>query len=164
MKRYFYALMVAVFATMSLVVTGCSKDDDLNGGSGTFTINGQKYTVQNIMTWDGYWDDGYGTFTVSLLDKDKNVCGYEFEFESSSEPKVGDNFANMSLTMTAMDVGGASILTKFSYVSGSATAQSFGKGTMTVKFSELEMTGKDPLTKETFTYVFNGTATVDFAR
>ena len=28
MKKYFYALMVAVFATMSLAVTGCSKDDD----------------------------------------------------------------------------------------------------------------------------------------
>lgn len=32
MKKYFYALMVAVFATMSLAVTGCSKDDDGDTG------------------------------------------------------------------------------------------------------------------------------------
>ena len=41
MKRYFYALVVAVFATMSLAVTGCSKNDDGEGDKGgtTFSYN-----------------------------------------------------------------------------------------------------------------------------
>lgn len=51
MRKYFYVLMVAVFATMSLAVTGCSKDDnDLEGGNlvGTWKVDGMSLGNQYL--------------------------------------------------------------------------------------------------------------------
>lgn len=164
MTRYFKLLMVALFATMSFALTGCGDDDDEpdvpTTGSG-LTINGVKYKANPIMDWDGSWAEG--TFTVSVLDKENNACGYMFEFTpSGATVKEGDDFAKMNLSMTVMDVSDASMST-LDYKSGSVVAKSFGKNTMTVEFSNLRMEG-ETIMGGTASYTFNGTATVNFEK
>ena len=111
------------------------------------------------MSWDGSWDEG--TFTVSMLDKDNNACGYTFDFSSSGATvKEGDNFTNMSLPMTVMDVSDTS-MSSLDDVSGSAIAESFVKNTMTVEFNNLKMSGST-LMGGTAANAFNGTAIVQF--
>lgn len=160
MTKLIKLFYVALFATMSLALTSCGDDDEPTTGS-SLTINGVNYKANPVMWWDGSWQEG--TFTVSVLDKDNNACGYTFDFTpSGATVKEGDNFANMSLTMTVMDVSEASMST-LDYVSGSVIAKSFGKNTMTVEFNNLKMSG------ETFmggsaSYIFNGTATVNFEK
>ncbi|MCM1220719.1 MAG: hypothetical protein NC301_02855 [Bacteroides sp.] len=166
MKKYLHLLFVALFATMSFALTSCGDDDDDDEPNdpttnSTLTINGVKYKANPIMSWDGSWDEG--TFTVSVLDKDNNACGYTFDFTpSGATVKEGDNFANMSLTMTVMDVSDASMST-LNYVEGSVIAKSFGKNTMTVEFKNLKMSGSI-IMGGTASYTFNGTATVDFEK
>ena len=162
--QYLYFLFVALFATMSFALTSCGDDDDEPNdpttGSG-LTINGVKYKANPIMDWDGSWEEG--TFTVSVLDKDNNACGYMFDFTpNGATVKEGDNFANMSLTMMVMDVSDASMST-LDYVSGTVIAKSFGKSTMTVEFNNLKMEGKT-IMGGTASYTFNGTATVNFEK
>ncbi len=162
MKKYLTLLYVALFATMSLALTGCGDDDDEPNAPTTnssLTINGVKYKANPVMSWDGSWEEG--TFTVSVLDKDNNACGYTFDFTpSGATVKEGDNFADMSLTMTVMDVSDASMST-LDYVSGKAIAKSFGKNTMKVEFDNLKMSGSTIIGGNA-TYTFNGTATVNF--
>lgn len=162
MSKYFKLLFVALFAAMSMSLMSCGDDDDEPGGSsGSLTINGVKYRENPAMLWNGSWEEG--TFTVSVLDKDNNFCAYSFDFEPEEETvKVGDDFAEMSLTMLVMDVTEASMCT-FDYVSGSVVAKSFGKDTMTVEFKNLKMEG-ETLMGEEASYVFNGTATVTFRK
>lgn len=168
MKKYLYFLFVALFATMSFALTSCGDDDDEPNDPTTkssLTINGVKYKANPVMSWDGSWNengDNAGTFTVSVLDNDNNACGYMFDFISSTQPKVGDDFATMDLTMTVMDVSDASMPT-LDYKSGSAKVKSFGKNTMTVEFSNLKMEGSTYMGGEA-TYTFNGTATVNFEK
>lgn len=168
MKKYLYFLFVALFATMSFALTSCGDDDDEPNdptNESGLTINGVKYKANPVMSWDGAWNeegDNAGTFTVSVLDKDNNACGYMFDFVSSSQPKVGDNFATMSLTMTVMDVSDASMST-LDYKSGSVVVKSFGKSTMTVEFSNLKMEGRT-IMGGSASYTFNGTATVHFEK
>lgn len=164
MKKYLNFLFVALFTTISFSLTSCGDDDDEpddpTTGNG-LTINGVKYKANPIMDWDGSWAEG--TFTVSVLDKENNACGYMFEFTpSGATVKEGDNFANMSLTMTVMDVSDASMST-LDYESGSVVAKSFGKNTMTVEFSNLKMEGRTILGGNA-SYTFNGTATVKFEK
>ena len=165
MKKYLYLLFVALFATMSVALTSCGDDDDDPANPSTnssLTINGVKYRANNVVTWDGSWDEG--TFTVSVLDSDDNVCGYTFEFTpQGSSVKVGDNFADMSLKLFVMDVSDASMST-LNYVSGSVVAKSFGKDTMTVEIQNLKMSGRTLMGNDTATYIFNGTATVPFEK
>lgn len=52
MKKYFYALVVAVFATMSLAVTGCSKDDD-GEGYGKSAIGDYYFITDNVKYYYG---------------------------------------------------------------------------------------------------------------
>ena len=168
MKKYLYFLFVALFATMSFALTSCGDDDDEPNDPTTkssLTINGVKYKANPVMSWDGSWNENgvnAGTFTVSVLDNDNNACGYMFDFISSTQPKVGDDFATMDLTMTVMDVSDASMST-LDYKSGSAKVKSFGKNTMTVEFSNLKMEGSTYMGGEA-TYTFNGTATVNFEK
>ena len=168
MKKYLYFLFVALFATMSFALTSCGDDDDEPNDPTTkssLTINGVKYKANPVMSWDGSWNengDNAGTFTVSVLDNDNNACGYMFDFISSTQPKVGDDFATIDLTMTVMDVSDASMST-LDYKSGSAKVKSFGKNTMTVEFSNLKMEGSTYMGGEA-TYTFNGTATVNFEK
>lgn len=170
MKKYFRLLIVALFATLPLVLTSCGSDDEPDGSDGSngggngwsLTINGESYKANPKMSWDGSWNEG--KFTVSVLDKDKNVCGYTFEFTpTGSTVKEGDDFAEMSLTMTVMDVSDASMST-LDYESGSVIAKSFGSDTMTVEFKDLTMSGKIMFTGERVSYTFNGTATVNFEK
>ena len=74
MKRYFYALVVAVFATMSLAVTGCSKDDDGEGDKGgtTFSYNDKTMYLRP-----------YGSVDVSLA---KDMMQLNFGLYESASP------------------------------------------------------------------------------
>lgn len=53
MKKYFYFLFVALFATMSFALTSCGDDDDEPNdpttGKMELTIDGQKYAFGNPM-------------------------------------------------------------------------------------------------------------------
>lgn len=53
MKKYFYFLFVALFATMSFALTSCGDDDDEPNdpttGKMELTINGKKYAFTNAM-------------------------------------------------------------------------------------------------------------------
>lgn len=164
MKKYLNFLFVALFTTISFSLTSCGDDDDEpdvpTTGNG-LTINGVKYKANPIMDWDGSWAEG--TFTVSVLDKENNACGYMFEFTpSGATVKEGDDFAKMNLSMTVMDVSDASMST-LDYNSGSVVAKSFGKNTMTVEFSNLKMEG-ETIMGGNASYTFNGTATVNFEK
>lgn len=164
MAKYLKLFMVALFATLTFSLTSCGDDDEPNASTtGTsLTINGVKYKANPIMSWDGSWEEG--TFTVSVLDKDNNACGYIFDFTpNGTTVEEGDNFANMSLTMTVWDVSDASMST-LDYVSGSAIAKSFSKNSMTVEFNNLKMSGRTIMGGNTATYTFNGIATVNFEK
>lgn len=139
-------------------------DDNETSDSDTncIIINGENYRFNPIMYWDGYWADGEGTFTVSVLDNRNNACGYMFYFISASRPKIGDNFAALSLTMTPFDVSEASGVSLLSYFSGDAVIKSFDDDNMTVKFSALTMKGTNFWGSEQFTYTFDGISTVHF--
>ena len=90
MKRYFYALVVAVFATMSLAVTGCSKDDD--GDTGGSVVGTWK--VETMKASDDYWQYDYYDFKEDGTYKHAMVIRFmgktDVEVDSSTWSKAGN--------------------------------------------------------------------------
>lgn len=159
MNKYIKFMAFAMMAVFSLAFVSCEDDDDAPSmGDGKIEVNGKQYSLSPI-TNEGSWDsyDNTGDFTVAVMNAD-DVDYYEFEFESSEEPKVGDDFANMNLTLMPLVAAPDVDIEEYSYSGGSAkiTSTNESEDEMTVKFSNLKMKcGSN-------TFTFNGTATLMF--
>ena len=140
---------------------GCEKnnDGDIWGNKGQITINGITYKVRAIVGSYGWWneDKKKGWFTVTI-DEEHNdgiyQIDYDFEFRSSKQLSVGDNFADLTLRMSHPERW----YDYLRYCEGDAKVISFDKrgSEMTIRFSNLKMSDGST------TYVINGRATVPY--
>ena len=169
MKKKDSLVVMMTMLLMTLVgFTACSGDDDettTSGGvSDGININGTDYRMSRLVTWEGSWKDGKGKFYVPVLERVGNtddVLLYQFKFKSSTQPKVGDDFSKMSLTMVPLDNKGYNYMLdgELPYISGTAKVVSLDNSenyTITVAFDHLTMGNSKA------TYVFNGTTWLDF--
>ena len=134
------------------------------GVSDVININGADYRMSRVVTWEGEWKNGEGTFYVPVLDRVGNaddVLLYQFKFKSSAQPKVGDEFSKMAITMAPLDNNGYNYLLdgELPYISGTAKVVSIDNSknyTITIAFDHLTMGNSKA------TYVFNGTTWLDY--
>lgn len=182
MKKYFYLIFVALFATMSFTLVSCGDDDAPNAPTtdSAVTINGVKYNVYTLMSYDGYWSsNGESNFSFfAYLPGEESITpySYNFVFTSSQKPKVGDDLAQRGLMLdpilshfqddaTMWDPSNCEFV-KFSRTAGSAVVTAIEDGTMTIQFSNLKMEGhgQDPIsyTSKSFAITIDGKVTVDF--
>ncbi|MBR1934159.1 MAG: hypothetical protein IJ841_10820 [Prevotella sp.] len=167
-KKFSFLMAMLTMLSAAVCFTACSSDDDddnSGGGSDAIEINGTSYRMSRIVTWEGSWKSGEGTFYVPVLKRVGNaddVLLYQFTFTSKAQPKVGDDFSKMSLTLMPLDENDDYDLIydgDLPYKSGSAVVTSLDDSknyTITVKFDHLTM-GNDHVT-----YVFNGTTWLDY--
>lgn len=109
MRKYFYALMVAVFATMSLAVTGCSKDDDGDtGGDIVGTWKENNLDAVGITNYNQFRSDGT---CVSIGIYDKEFWGFddaEVDYgkwsRSGDELKI-DGYTYKIVKLTSSELG-----------------------------------------------------------
>ena len=156
MKR----LLLCLITLGAISLFGCDKGDDWLGDGGVLNINGQDYKVTTSIGMYGRWSAEYneGNFTVALVEKHNEgdwILYNTFYFTSNTQPKVGDDFAQMKLELDSDNSVSLGLLT---YKSGEARMVAKNKegSQMTVSFRDLKMTnGKETL-------VFNGKAVVIF--
>ncbi len=124
MKKYLYLLFVAMFASMTFALTGCSDDDDeptSSNGKYELTIDGKKYSFDRALPNDSgtdyacmlYDNDNILSFSISGWDKvvkgtaltDKNfILGW-----NSNKAVIGKPAANTSVKVTARDLQSVTI-------------------------------------------------------
>lgn len=160
LKKYFYMVMVALFAALPFALTSCGDDDDDEGSSSAkyIQINGKSYEIDPYITMEGYLDENEneGTFTVSVFEQvgsTKDCIYYTFYYTDTKRPAVGDDFSKKSLKLESVED-----LSTLSYKSGSAKVVSVDKekGIINIKFDNLKMENSE------YSYTFKGTAPVDF--
>ena len=173
MKKYFYLVLMALIATAPLSFVSCGSDDDEDDGfsltDGSIEINGVTYATTDLMSLEGNWNkdgDNKGTFCITFTNKVGNTIDVwmeQFEFTSSHMPKVGDDFADMSLKQTPLeslffDDYNMFMDGPFTYYSGSAKVVNINmeKDHMTIKFDNLKTVNGNR------TYTFNGIVVVNF--
>lgn len=159
---------------MSLVLTGCSEDDDdsndLNVSvDGKIKINGVSYNVSSVIGMLGSYDasSDEGKFCVAV---DKVINGityidyYMFSFSNPTCPKKGDNLAQMDLALNPCcdeeeDNDEVLLLMyPFKYTSGKAevVATNPSESEITISFQSLMMSDGN------HSYTFDGTAVLMF--
>ena len=175
MKKYSYFLMMAFLSIMSVALVSCGNDDDdytLPSSGKTVNINGVDYEIDPYMTLEGYLDKNThnGEFTVPYFTKEGNTrtAWYlTFNFTSSGQPQVGDDFAQKSLGLSVIfshffdsdDIDDYEDFSKkVPYKSGSAKVVGVDeeKGKIVVQFDNLQMMDNK------MTYTFNGTVDIDY--
>ncbi len=171
MKNIYFFTMVALIAVLPFTLVSCNDDDDTSSSMDTIEINGVSYPVYtDIVTMSGSWNEwgsNKGSFTLSVGDKrngDINILYYTFNFISDSTLSVGDVVSSMSLTLEPLDGGEGEDdyiwYGEFEYASGTATVVSVNqsKNRIVVEFDNLVMQSR----KTSYTYTFNGSASIDF--
>lgn len=169
MKKIFLLAMTALIVSTALCFTACGSDDDdeattLGGVGDVININGTDYRMSRVITWEGEWKKDEGYFYVPVLERVGNtddVLLYQFKFKSSTQPKVGDEFSKMALTMAPLDNKGYNYMMdgELPYISGTAKVVSIDNSkdyTITITFDHLTMGNSKA------TYVFNGTTWLDY--
>lgn len=161
MKKYFYFLFVAIFATMSVALTSCGDDDDEPSAGGKYscnlTVNGTKFPAKTIAgeVWN---HNGFDALTVWVNDatNDNYLIFETTEIESLSN---GVNITNdCSIDLSLSDdtfVMGAEVR------SGNVTVTNvdLNEKTITVQFSNAKFNspmGGDVTLNGTFTSPLNG--------
>ena len=168
-KNYSVFVMMAMLLMTCMSFVACGGNDEEEtispgGVSDVININGTDYRMSREVTWEGEWKNGKGTFYVPVLDRVGNaddVLLYQFKFKSSAQPKVGDEFSKMALTLVPLDNNGYNYMLdgELPYISGTAKVVSLDNSenyTITVAFDHLTMGNSKA------TYVFNGTTWLDF--
>ncbi len=159
MSKFIQKFFAVLILAGSFAFASCSDDDDVPAmENGKVEINGKQYPLSAI-TREGSWSDydKIGSFTLAVINGN-DVDYYEFEFESNEEPKAGDDFANMNLTLMPLVAAPDVDIEEYSYSGGSAkiTSTNESEDEMTVKFSSLKMNCGGN------TFTFNGTTTLMF--
>lgn len=168
-KKYSVFVMMAMLlmTCMSLVACGGNDEEETispGGVSDVININGTDYRMSREVTWEGEWKNGKGTFYVPVLDRVGNaddVLLYQFKFKSSAQPKVGDEFSKMALTLVPLDNNGYNYMLdgELPYISGTAKVVSIDNSknhTITIAFDHLTMGNSKA------TYAFNGTTWLEY--
>ena len=102
-------VMMAMLLMTLMGFTACGDDDEATTSGGVsdgININGTDYRMSREVTWEGSWKNGEGDFYVPVLERVGNtddVLLYQFKFKSSTQPKVGDDFSKMALSMVPLD-------------------------------------------------------------
>lgn len=116
MKKYFYLLLVAFFATMSVTFISCSDDDDESddptNNSATFAYNDEKLYVRDSGTLDNIKID--------------NMMQMGFSLYKTSDPYSGEDmdiypFASVTLEIKPFDVSATPKGTKLDVITSRYT-------------------------------------------
>jgi len=161
LKTYFSVVICALLSTLTFI--SCSNDDEEDLGNDFIEINSVKYSLGYTTLMGGWYEDWQGgDFTVSVNVNESGVTYiyyYKFDFDSTTYPKIGDDFSTMNLTLQVGDDASSFYGSELSYQSGSATVVGINKSEseITIQFEQLKMAN------DSKSYVFNGTVTLLFS-
>lgn len=164
---------ILLAASCGLFFSSCCKDDDEKASRRDHVeVNGKSYIIVPNFYGGCTWDEDAeeGAFCVPILrimGKTTDCLFYEFQFESSRIPQVGDDFSKMSLALDCFD--NPKDLSRYKYydydddseyeyVSGTAVVTEVDKSEndMTIKFNNLIFECG------VSSYTFNGEVTIKF--
>lgn len=179
MKRYIYILTAALFVAMSLAVTGCSKDDNGDGGgkdgAGKFSFNNKTLYINYQYDW--CWPElnyhksedilqlGFGLYNSSTFyDIQESVLGdIEFTPFKPADLKKGDKLEIISrdgtryyptytcITFDFEGVDSSKVIAKYGYIytSGTITFEGFDVANSVVTLKFSNVTLKGNTAEET---------------
>ena len=138
MKKYIYAFFMTIFATASLTLISCSKDDDNNGdnASSQLTINGSKHSFELwssriFMRYDNrnafecdLRDDNGKHLSFTIYDWDTVADGHTYSgasdiavwWDDSDDDACGDmnyNISSGNIKITSIDKASKRITLSF---------------------------------------------------
>lgn len=151
--------------SISLFAASCSDDnnDEGNRSGNSIEINGTEYNLSWFVSMVGSWNETLesGEFTISVDVEHNDIIDveyYSFRFEKSSYPAVGDDFAQMNLTLEPLNSDDSIWDNDYTYTSGKAVVTNTNpdESEITIAFDNLTMS------KDGYAYSFNGTVTLPF--